>query len=290
VARNGDRKTVTAWEVGEIASLPGGEPPEDIDEQFPGLRYLSEPNCLIQKAGPIHLLLGMDHAHLMPEHVAESTDLSSQLRLMSSMFGGQHILVGEGAPRLSWVDAMDADERYEAAANGRKKREDCRKMAQEARQTALKYTHKLPRRLWNEEKEKSHPTMRGRPQSDGECGSSCKERRTLWKEELSSLSTLVGTVATLLAVITPSEGVELGRNLGGHSQQRTEPGMEGILIMDYWMVLPIIVMVVSSLIMRVQKHLGETWKPGEDGPILAKVGGANLPIDGGGTGSINNRN
>jgi hypothetical protein len=56
VARNGDRKTVTAWEVGEIASLPGGEPPEDVDEQFPGLRYLSEPNCLIQKAGPIHVL------------------------------------------------------------------------------------------------------------------------------------------------------------------------------------------------------------------------------------------
>jgi hypothetical protein len=122
-----------------------------VDEQFPGLRYLSEPNCLIQKAGPIHVLLGMDHAHLLPEHVAESTDLSSQLRLMSSMFGGQHILVGEGAPRLSWVDAMDADERYEAAANGRKKREEYRKMAQEARQTALKHTHKLPRRLWDNE-------------------------------------------------------------------------------------------------------------------------------------------
>ncbi len=171
VARNGDRKTVTAWEVGGIASLPSGEPPEDVDEQFPGLRYLSEPNCLIQKAGPIHLLLGMDHAHLMPEHVAESTDLSSQLRLMSSMFGGQHILVGEGAPRLSWVDAMDADERCEAAANRRKKREDCRKMAQEARQTALKHTHKLPRKLWNEEREKPHAMMRGRPHSGGECGS-----------------------------------------------------------------------------------------------------------------------
>jgi hypothetical protein len=51
VARNGDRRTVTAWEVGEIASLPGGQPPEDVDEQFPGLRYLSKPNCLIQKEG-----------------------------------------------------------------------------------------------------------------------------------------------------------------------------------------------------------------------------------------------
>jgi hypothetical protein len=29
------------------------------------------------------------------------------------------------------------------------------------------------------------------------------------------------------------------------------------------------------------------WKPGDDGPILARVGGANLPIDGGGTGSNN---
>jgi hypothetical protein len=98
------------------------------------------------------------------------------------MFGGQHILVGEGSPRLSWIDAMDTDETYEAAANGRRKREECRKMAQEARQTALKHTHKLSKRLWDDEKEKSHPTMRGRPQSSGECGPGCKECRTLWKE------------------------------------------------------------------------------------------------------------
>jgi hypothetical protein len=36
-----------------------------------------------------------------------------------------------------------------------------------------------------------------------------------------------------------------------------------------------------------QRHLGEVWKPGDDGPILARVGGANLPIDGGGTASVN---
>jgi hypothetical protein len=29
------------------------------------------------------------------------------------------------------------------------------------------------------------------------------------------------------------------------------------------------------------------WKPGDDGPILARVGGANLPVDGGGTAFIN---
>jgi hypothetical protein len=223
----------------------------------------------------------------MPEHVAESTDLGSQRRLMSSMFGGQHILVGEGAPRLSWYDAMEADERCEAAANGRRKREECRKMAQEARQTALKHTHKLPRRLWDDEKERAHPPARGRPQGSEECGSSCRERRALWKEELSSLSTLVGTVATLLAVITPSEGAESGGEPGWYPKWNGEPGMEGILNMDYWMVLPIIVMIVTGLIMRIQRHLGEVWKPGDDGPILARVGGANLPIDGGRTASTN---
>jgi hypothetical protein len=36
-----------------------------------------------------------------------------------------------------------------------------------------------------------------------------------------------------------------------------------------------------------QRHLGEVWKPGDDGPILARVGGANLPADGGGTASNN---
>jgi len=32
------------------------------------------------------------------------------------------------------------------------------------------------------------------------------------------------------------------------------------------------------------------WHPGDDDPNSANVGGANLPIDGGGTGTINNRN
>ncbi len=261
--------------------------PEDVDEQFPGLRYLSEPNCLIQKGGPVHVLLGMDHAHLMPEHVAESTNLSSQLRLMSSMFGGQYILVGEGAPRLSWYDAMEADEKYEAAANGRKKREECRKMVQEARQTALQHTRKLPRRLWNDEKERAHPPARGRSQGREECGPGCKERRTLWKEELSSLSTLVGTVATLLAVITPSEGAEAGGEVGWYPKWSGEPGIEGILSLDYWMVRPIVEIIVTGLITRIQRHLGEVWKPGDDGPILARVGGANLPVDGRGTAANN---
>jgi hypothetical protein len=38
---------------------------------------------------------------------------------------------------------------------------------------------------------------------------------------------------------------------------------------------------------NIQRHLGEVWKPGDDGPILARVGGANLPADRGGTASNN---
>ncbi len=69
-------------EVGEIASLPGESLPEDIGEQFPGLRYMIEP-------GPewgTHWAAGLDHTHPMSEHAAESSKSTSQLRLMRSMF------------------------------------------------------------------------------------------------------------------------------------------------------------------------------------------------------------
>jgi hypothetical protein len=271
VARNEDLRTVTAWEVGDIASLPCGQPPEDVDEQFPGLQFLSEPNCL-------------SHAHLMPVHVAKSTKFSSQLRLMKPIFGNQYILVGEGAPRLSWCDAMEVDERCEATARTRKRREECRKMAQEARQTALKHTHKLPRKLWDDKNEvkKTNQSAKMKPQGAEVCGSTCKERKKLWKDELTSLTTLVGAVATLLAVITPSEGAETEGGMDWHPKWEYEPGLEGLVNLDYWMVLPLILMIVTGLIMRIKGHLEEIQKPGDEGPILSRVVGADLPADGGG--------
>jgi hypothetical protein len=63
--------------------------------------------------------------------------------------------------------------------------------------------------------------------------------------------------------------------------------MEGLINLDYWMVLPIIVMIVIGLTMRIQRHMGEVWKPGDEGPILERVGGANLPADGGGAAAPN---
>jgi hypothetical protein len=162
-------------------------------------------------------------------------------------------------------------------------------MAQEARQTALKHTHKLPRKLWDDEGErkKTNPSVKAKPQGNEACGPGCKERRTLWREELTSLTTLVGTVATLLAVITPGEGAETEKGTDWHPKWGHEPGMEGLMNLDYWVVLPIIVMIVTGLIMRIQRHLGETWKPGDEGPILSRVGEANLPADGGGAATFN---
>jgi hypothetical protein len=42
-----------------------------------------------------------------------------------------------------------------------------------------------------------------------------------------------------------------------------------------------------QLQMEIQRYLGEVWRPGDDGPILVRVGGVNLPADGGVTASIN---
>jgi hypothetical protein len=104
---------------------------------------------------------------------------------------------------------------------------------------------------------------------------------------LLTLSTLVGTVATLLAVITPSEVAEAGGDASWYPKWSKEPGMDRLMNLDYWTVLLIIIMIVTGLIMRVLRHLSEVWKPGDEGPILARVGGANLPADGGGTASVN---
>ncbi len=61
LARSGEIRPVTAWEVEEIAFIRGGSPPEDLDDQFTGLRYLTEPGGLIQ-GGFIELLIGLDHS------------------------------------------------------------------------------------------------------------------------------------------------------------------------------------------------------------------------------------
>jgi hypothetical protein len=55
IARNEDVKSVSAWEMEEIALLSGGNLPEDLDDLFPGLRYLTEPG---QKSISVPLVPG----------------------------------------------------------------------------------------------------------------------------------------------------------------------------------------------------------------------------------------
>ncbi len=49
-----------AWEVEKIEDMPGGSPPDDLDEQFSGMRCTTEPGCLVQKGGSNKLLIVMD--------------------------------------------------------------------------------------------------------------------------------------------------------------------------------------------------------------------------------------
>ncbi len=57
------------------------------------------------------------------------------------------------APRLSWCDELEAIEKSEAEARKRQQREECQRLSEKARQEALKHTHKLPRKLWEDKKE-----------------------------------------------------------------------------------------------------------------------------------------
>ncbi len=78
----------------------GGFPPEELDELFPRVRHLTEPESLVQTGGPVEMFIGMDHVDLMPVQVVESMTCDSQLRIMRPLFGHQYILVGTGGPRI----------------------------------------------------------------------------------------------------------------------------------------------------------------------------------------------
>jgi hypothetical protein len=120
------------------------------------------------------------------------------------------------------------------------------------------YVQASPEAVGDEgERKKPNPSVKIKPQGEEECGPGCRERRTQWREELTSLSTLVGTLAMLLAVITPSEGAETVGDAGWYSKWNNEPRMDRLMNLDYWTLLPIIVMIVTGLIMSIQRHLGE---------------------------------
>jgi hypothetical protein len=86
------------------------------------------------------------------------------------------------------------------------------RLAEKAKQEALKHTHKLPRKLWEDKKE-FKPT--------GHLAKTKLNEDAFWKEELSSLTTLVGAVALLLTVIAQSEEAEVFEPQGSCSEGPT---------------------------------------------------------------------
>jgi hypothetical protein len=68
----------------------------------------------------VELLVGLDYSNLMPEHVEVSSRFTSKLQIMNTVFGNQYILVGEGAPKVTWYEEMEDSERSGSeAANGK---------------------------------------------------------------------------------------------------------------------------------------------------------------------------
>jgi hypothetical protein len=71
------------------------------------------------------------------------------------------------------------------------------------------------------------------------------------------LTTLVGAVATLLTVITPSEGTDLQDGQDTCLEEKYNAGTTGLVSLDYWMLLLLILMITTKLVIRVKRYLRE---------------------------------
>ncbi len=61
----------------------------------------------------------------------------------------------------------------------------------------------------------------------------------------------------------------------------------GLMTLDYWMLLLLILVITTGLVVRVKRYLEEGQKSGDEGPILSRVGGVDLPAAGGGPTAFN---
>ena len=252
VSRTGAVKTITAWEVDEIAFLPAGDIPEDITEQFPRLGKWTEPSCLKQEAGNVELLIGMDNANLMPEHVAESIKECSQLRLLKSLFGHQYILVGEGAPKLTWSDEIENEKKREREDRKRTRRVKCELLVEKARQK-LAEEKREARPMWPAGTGSKSP---GRPKGTA-CDSTCETKMKLWKQELSSLDKLVGALSVLLGSLRGAQGMEWTgvcekrscfpmTGDAGYPLRQEESWLPG-----YQVIAPALLMLLATMVVRI---------------------------------------
>jgi hypothetical protein len=189
---------------------------------------------------------------------------------MRSLFGNPYILVGEGAPKLSWWDKVETSERSDLEAREQKRREECRKLVEKARQEALKNILKRPKKSrrtkGGEKRLVSLP--KARQQEKAPSRPSCKARGKLWNQELSSLTALVGAITFLLSVITPSEASELpGLQEACMQKQQRDTGSSAVL--DYWAMVPFLLVIMVMMTIRVREYLVE-MKMAKETPILHK--------------------
>ncbi len=64
---------------------------------------------------------------MLPVHVSKNTMLTSQLRIMRSVFGNQYILVRVNGLKVAWNDVMEE----EVAARNARKKEKCKKRCEQ---------------------------------------------------------------------------------------------------------------------------------------------------------------
>jgi hypothetical protein len=74
--------------------------------------------------------------------------------------------------------------------------------------------------------------------------------------------TLVGAMASLLAVIAPSEAQELPGLHEDCLREHRKTTMTGMVSLDYWVIIPFLLVAAVMLITRVREYLGEVKMAG----------------------------
>jgi hypothetical protein len=91
-------------------------------------------------------------------------------------------------------------------------------------------------------------------------------------------------VASLLTVIAPSKGAEFQGEQGGCLERNCDVDTMGLVSLDYWMMLPLLLVITMMLVIRIKKYLNERQGEGGENLILERAGEVELPAGGGGSG------
>jgi hypothetical protein len=79
-------------------------------------------------------------------------------------------------------------------------------------------------------------------------------------------------------------GVPGGRECRLRRNCDTDP--TGLVSLDYWMTLPLLLVIATMLVVRIKKYLSERQEAEEESLIMGRAGGVELPAAGGGPGLL----